>query len=231
MPKRPPYPSLKKKRKASKKYGGVRTGGFSNIERKFVDYEYNAVVVNTVAGSEADPSTPGCISAVAQGDGESQRDGRKYLIKSINIKGYVQWPSYTASASVYGDSFVRFLVVLDTQTNGAQLNAEDVLADPTSTDLDAVAFRNLQYTSRFKVLKDMIILGKRETLVHNGTNYDSSNMVVPFECYITKDIPVTTSATGATVSTITDNSIHVIAIYSQGAQPTMRYMSRVRYEG
>lgn len=58
------------------------------IETKFLDTAWNGVAINAStdgAGGELQPSTgcTDCISVPAQGDGESQRDGRKYCVKSI----------------------------------------------------------------------------------------------------------------------------------------------------
>ncbi len=46
------------------------------IEKKFLDMEYDAVITATLAGSEADPATLLGLTSIAQGDGESNRDGR-----------------------------------------------------------------------------------------------------------------------------------------------------------
>ena len=87
-----PLPSYSRKRAFGP---NVRTGGFLGIELKFLDCAWNSVTINTStdgSSGELQPSS-GCTSAIsvpAQGDGESQRDGRKYTIKSMWLNGIVE---------------------------------------------------------------------------------------------------------------------------------------------
>lgn len=81
-------------RSARRSLANQRTGGFLGIEYKFLDCAWNAVVLNTStdgSSGEMQPSS-GCTNAIsvpAQGDGESNRDGRKYCIKSIWVSGII----------------------------------------------------------------------------------------------------------------------------------------------
>ena len=57
----------------------VRTGGFLNMELKFYDTANTGININTStdgSAGEQDPTSKNCLNAVAQGDGEQQRDGR-----------------------------------------------------------------------------------------------------------------------------------------------------------
>ena len=210
-----------------------RIGGFLGIEKKFIDYEYDAAVVETVAGAEADPATALSLSALAQGDGESNRDGRQVRLLSVHMKGEVQFDPLDQATPGQAQC-VRLLVVLDKQTNGAQLNAEDVLLDPTNTDLDVHAFRNLQYTQRFRVLKDFVVRQPTPSAVWDGTSTLKGGVQVPFKVNIELgNMPVTYTGTTAAIASIADNSIHVIAIASTTAtgSATLKYISRLRFVG
>lgn len=202
------------------------------LERKFIDYEYDAAVVATVAGAEADPATALSLAAIAQGDGESNRDGRQVRLVSLQMRGYLSWAaSDTTAFPTRG--VVRILVVWDKQTNGAQLNAEDVLLDPTDTDHDLIAMRNLQYSQRFQVLKDFFVGKPPTTSGGDADSFATGAATQEFNCYIKlPNIPVTYSGTTAAIGSITDNSLHVIAITnSTNTVPTLRYISRVRFVG
>jgi len=211
----------------------VRTGGFLGKELKFLDQEVAATsIVATVASSEVDPATTNTLNAVAQGDGPSDRDGNRYIMKSVHVRGYINWGVLVAGSTPAADTFIRLLVLMDTQTNGAQFNAEDVLVDPSSANLDTVTPRNLQYAARFKVLADKII---RQHVASTGSNsgdtVDTAGVQVPFEIFRKLNVPVQCTGTSANVTAITNNSLHVMAISSDNGTrtPTIRYFSRVRF--
>lgn len=82
----------------------ARIGGFLGIELKFLDCAWNSVALATStdgAGGELNPSS-GCtlaISVPAQGNGQSERDGQKYQLKSAWVSGNIT----TAAASDQDD--------------------------------------------------------------------------------------------------------------------------------
>lgn len=203
-----------------------RSSGFLGLEKKFVDYEYDNAVSSSVAGSEADPTPALALNSITQGDGESQRDGRKASIKSIFIRGAIR---RDGQSDVGAASMVRLILVHDRQTNGAQFNAEDVLDDPTNAGLDCYAQRNLQYSQRFRVLADKMI-----TLpVTAGDAAACASTEVPFTIHKTLNMNTTYSGTTAVVGSITDHSLHLIAIRggTGGDSCNLQYVSRVRFMG
>lgn len=221
-------------RMRSQRSRNVRTGGFVGMERKFYDTARAAVALTAPAdasGGEVDPGTVNCISAPAQGDGESNRDGRKIHIKSVHIKGNVFVNTVPTATDTPGKVFVA--IVQDTQTNGAQLNSEDVYTNPSaSTNLATMPFRNLQYSSRFKVLATKVVTADITTAAYNGTSLVGFPTHKTFEIYKNVDIPVTFSNTTAGVANVTDNSLHVIA-YCQDttSTPYIQYNARIRFVG
>lgn len=211
-----------------------RSGGYLGIENKFVDYEYDAAISQAVAGGEADPAAVLSLSAMAQGDGESQRDGRKCVLTSVQLSGYCELtPIFSAVGSDVGlAATVRLVLVQDTQTNGAQLNAEDVIKAPTDTDLNPVGFRNLQFSKRFRVLADKTIHLEPQTMRTETAVIDQAGVRKGFKIYKKLQVPVDHSGTTAAVSTITDNSLHLIAFTGANDSPIrLRYQSRVRFQG
>lgn len=89
---------------AKRSLANSRTGGYIGIEYKFLDCAWNAVVLNTStdgSSGEMQPST-GCTDAIsvpAQGNGESNRDGRKYCIKSVWVSGIIDSTALTDQAN------------------------------------------------------------------------------------------------------------------------------------
>lgn len=221
---------------AGRRRANLRTGGFLGIENKFVDYELTSTTLTAgVASSEHNPtSNVDCLNAVAQGDGESQRDGRRYKMNSLHVRG--RFESLTASGTGAGVPVrVRYAIVMDTQTNGAEMNAEDCFLEPTTAAQAVDAFRNLQFTGRFVVLHDEIVDMNQTAMAGNGTANDFAKIVHSFKHDF--NIPakysvVDTNGTSAQVSVITDNSIHFLAWVDNAAPTTtVAYESRLRFVG
>lgn len=213
-----------------------RTGGFLGVERKFVDADKSGIAFtnNTWAGANLDPATNNQLNPVAQGDGESERDGRNYNMLSIHIKGYVHVDAAEASVATFPDTMFRIALVLDTQTNGAQLDPTNVFTGTNAI----VAFRNLQYIKRFKVLKDIMLCKNAMQTNEGGTNsFAHGTWRIPFEIHheFKTPVQVNTTGTAATVSVVTDNSLHLIGTALQDgiitANTKIYYNSRLRFVG
>ncbi len=215
-----------------------RTGGYTGIELKFLDTALaaNALTAPTDStGGEQNPSlgSTGCISAMAQGDGESQRDGRRVVLKSVNIKGVIRCdPQINQTA---GDTSTECIVALvwDSQSNGVTLNSENVFANPSATSQGApLVFRNLQFQERFKVLATKHITFSQPNMVWDGTNIEQGGTQRSFSFYKSLNLPVTHTGTTANISAVSDNSLHVVAFCSNvSLVPDLSYNSRVRFVG
>lgn len=207
---------------------GIRTGGFLGIETKFIDYTLAKTAFSaTVAGGELDPtSSVDCISAIAQGDGESNRDGRKCTLISLHIRGNVNI-SASSGSTAQAPSIMRVIVVWDTQTNGAQLNAEDVMLPAAHVEH---SFRNLQFSKRFRILKDQTFTVVPVAGAGDGAVNDFSEVERSFKWNFKFKIPVIHNGTSAVVATITDNSIHIIG-FANNVSCNLSYQTRVRFVG
>ncbi len=209
----------------------LRIGGFMGIENKFADFELAATTISQAwAGGELDDGTALAVSAVAQGDGESNRDGRKMEILSVHIKGLLRLIQQEAVGNPTANAVIRLILVLDKQTNGAQLNAEDVV---TVTTVDVNAWRNLQNSQRFRILKDERF--NLQTLVMTTfqvNDFSTCQQETPFEFHVVFKKPIVVNHTGTTavVASIADNSIHLIGV-SSNATSQITYVSRVRFRG
>lgn len=209
----------------------TRMGGFSDMYKKFVDYGRPATDLgDTIANSEWDPPTANCLNGIAQGNTENEYLGRGYDVMSIMVTGHIEWKNFVAdTTSRYGE-LVRLLLVWDKQTNGAQFNAEDVLLQVTNgSPIDCP--RNLEYTHRFIVLKDMLL--KYPAIGFSDGGIDE-RVKSPFQIFhkFKKSVKVLTKDTGATVSSINDNSFHIMAFCSRASShASLRYVSRIRFHG
>ncbi len=202
----------------------------SVLENKYVDYE---VVASTIGTSWVgkNPTTIDCLSATAVGDLETERDGRVYHINSVHLRGAVSQPIQEAQGAPVDDGIVRILLVLDTQTNATAVTAADVMS--TTGTRDIWAHRNLKFTKRFRVIKDLTI--RLETSL-NAQNegavnaFTTSGLKIPWQINhkFTTPIKVQCKLGTAVVGAINDNSLHIVAAASN-ATITMEYQSRVRF--
>lgn len=223
-----------------KRYSNVRYGGYLGQEKKYLDTERQIAIANGYdwTGAEADPTTVNCLNAVAQGDGVTQRDGNKYCITEIQIKGTIQVNPQANQTTLDAPPLVFLALVQDKQTNAAQLNSEDVYTNPSSGSLAGQAnpFRNIQYSKRFKVLRSERIEFPPLPVSYDGTNMEVGGLQRSFEWYIKlkKPIYVECKGTSANVTDIVDNSLHMLAVVDQASTstaPIMTYNSRIRFYG
>ena len=209
----------------------ARTGGFLGIEVKFADFESVDDAFATTWATMEPAASVESISAVAQGDGESQRDGRVYHIKSLHVQGRFHMDVAEAAAAPQPDLVARICVVWDTQTNGAQLTATNVMDGGASDDWDA--FRNLQFSKRFRVLFDRKVIIKPSLLNEGGVNAfaaGSPNVLFKFNHTFRTPMKVICSGTTGVIASVTDNSLHVIGV-ANSTQALLSYQARVRFVG
>lgn len=217
----------------------TRTGGYLGMELKFRDYGYNAAIATAsdCTGGEADPFEA-CLNGISQGDGQSNRDGRKYTIKSVNVKGTVRITAQTNETTAITVPSIFIALVQDKQTNGAQLNSEDVFVNPSAqTGTAAAPFVNLEFQSRFNILKTVHLSSKdfagNASAAYDGTNLEYQGCFADFSLYKAfSGLQVTCTGTTGNIASIMDNSLHIIAFSTNSDMtPLLTYNSRVRFMG
>jgi len=223
---------------AARVLANASTAGFLGIEKKFLDTALADTAVTAAAaltGGEYDPSSgsTGCLSCPAQGDTEQSRDGKRIVIDALVLKGYVNQGSSVGEAPE-ADLKIFVAVVLDTQTNGAQLNSEDVFKSLSNSLATAVCpMKNLLFGNRFRILKSHVfdvspqgIAPASATLAHNALRRDF-DWYIPFK----GGLPVNLNAgTTADVANVIDNSIHVVA-FATDTGASIGYNARIRFQG
>ncbi len=225
-------------RRSRTRGGLARTGGFTGIELKFLDSSLvgSAITAPTDAtGGEHDPATLLALNSIAQGDGEENRDGRRATMKSIYVTGQVRLNQQGTQTSLPGSGHYFIALVADTQTNGAQLNSEDVFKNEAANAvLAANPYRNLQNSTRFKVLDSVMIHRPMPSTGQDAAGtYDIAGDKLPWK--LSKkfaDQRILFSGTTGVVANITDYSLHIIAFASDvDGVPTLDYNSRLRFVG
>lgn len=207
-------------------------------ETKYVDHDRHSGTIAsslTYAGGEADPPTVNCLNGIVQGNAATERDGHVVVLTRLHIRGVVRIdPKFQDTAET--PDWINIFVVLDTQTNGAQMNSEDLIIniDPTSVSQQANPQRNMLFGTRFKVLKHWRMVAMPS---HSYSGQASPNLLAingwarGFELYKKMRLPVRFNDANGTVSSIVDNSIHVIAVHQGFQTAYIDYSSRVRFVG
>ncbi len=209
-----------------------RTGGYATQERKFYDTERSAItlVANTFAGGELDPVATLSISSPAGGSGESAHIGRTYSLLSCLIRGIIYRSAVTTpDANPIPDGWVRLVLFLDTQTNGIQAAAENVITSATNRYL---GFQNLENTTRFKVLKDFRVkIPSKTTTVGNAATYTCPLGQIPFQFGYKFRMPlkVRTASTVEGVTGVSDYSVHLMGCTHTAASTVVDWAARVRF--
>lgn len=177
----------------------------------------------------------GCISVPAQGDGESNRDGRKYCIKSIWVSGAIDSTALEDQANATEMQGWFFALVLDTQANGATIVSEQVYTNPGDNALNMLPqpLRNLQNSKRYRVLDSKYIDPKAAFMGTDGTNTNTINLQVAPTVSLSWRGNIICDSTGTTadVASASDNAIHLLAWRTGNPQGTFRGKSRMRFVG
>lgn len=116
---------------------------FNSTELKVFDINTSTYNVSNTTLNATSLCTPTLGTSI------SQRIGRKIVIKSVQIRGFIN-TEITNNAATRGDTLpqhCRCMLVWDTQPNGTQINAADLL-----NTADASSQLNLDNRDRFRVL-------------------------------------------------------------------------------
>lgn len=213
-----------------------RTGGFTGIERKFYDTALSGAAISApadAAGGEQDPSATILLNTITQGDGESQRDGRKCTVYTTYVKGIITCAAQINQTVPDNACKIYIALVLDTQTNGATIASENVFKNASANAINASnPMRNMQFTQRFRVLDTAEVTLQNANISWDGTNMEQSGLIETFKLSSNLQFNTLYSGTTESVANITDNSLHVIA-YTNNTElsPLISYNARVRFVG
>lgn len=234
---------------------GVRTGSFMyrrfrglpratglGIETKYFDTALQSnlpVPAATTAwtGNEMNPATVLCLNAPTQGTGASNREGRYITMESLQINGLVQISAQADQTAADVAPVIKLWVVLDRQTNGGTatgLDSENVYTNPAGTLLGGVTpLRNMLYSKRYKVLKEIELDLGQMMLSWDGTNMEQEGWHKCFDCFISlKGIKTEYFGNAGTVADITNNGLFVVGVVSTATVTAgLTYNARLRFRG
>ena len=222
---RKPNPLYKKPRLAApykRKSSALTTATKLGIEKKAISFTANAVLNTGLSGSLID-FTGRPLNGVKQGDGDSEREGRRITMCGLNIKGLL------ASSSISGVT-VRIAIVMDTQANKTAPQPADVWDDEATVALDICALRNLNNVRRFKILYD-----KRHTInpsiaFNSSTNVQLHNDAqLPFEINLPLNDVVNFVNNSDIHQSISDTSLNIFMWSTNSG--TYNLKTRLRYYG
>lgn len=185
-------------------------------EHKYVDVAAANYVADTTG-------TVTLLNGIAQGDDNTNREGRQVTVTSVSIKGML-----TPVDKTTGACYCRLIVVWDSANNGG--------AAPAITDLlvaaNSVSHNNLNNRMRFKVLMDeqYCVGGNQDTTTQA---YAQSPTVFTINRYmkLPPGCVTTFSGTGATSASIQSGAIWMFTIGNQAADAGGAYQvaTRVRF--
>jgi len=218
------------------------TAAFLGVENKFFDSSRVSVALTAptgAEGAEVDPTTLDCLNCPAQGDGPQSRDGRKIVMDSLIVSGNVRAISQAGQAAADTAPIVHIYCVLDTQTNAATLNSEDVFTNPSGSAVLATSvFHELENGKRFRTLAKRVLTFTPPPItgVAAGSTIEQSGETLPFEMFIPlkgMEVNFDKDQTTSVIAAIRDNSIHMIAYMATSAVPavTLSYNARLRFRG
>ncbi len=195
-------------------YGRYANGG----EMKFLDVDIDDAVVSSTGTIQ----NGGTINIIAQGVTESERVGRKCVIKAIYWKYEVDMPS-TISIQT-GSDVTRVILYLDKQANGATAAVTDILETASFQ-----SFRNLANSQRFRILHDRVHVvtgwgGSNAATEETGPNFKEFRFAK--KCYI--PIEYDNSASTGALTTIRTNNLGVLLI-SRGGVAGFTSKFRLRF--
>lgn len=225
-----------RQRSGKRRYSNARTGGFLGIELKFYDTSLVASALTApsdATGGEHDQDAVICATTITQGDGEQQRDGRKATVKSIFLSGSISTAVLINQTAMKVAPIVYVALVLDKQSNGATIVSENVFKNIGGNGILAASpLRNLQNSTRYRVLSRVKLDLKDPEASYDGTNIEIAGTEIPFQLSWRGNLNILYKGTTETIANTVDNSVHVIAYCSNtGLVPLLNYNCRTRFVG
>ncbi len=208
--------------------GFDRTGGFfgrfrgrrafrgnRGPELKFIDTDVDQAAI-AVTGTVLNS-----VNLIAQGTTESQRIGRKCVVRSINWRMNILLPNAANLTSTNDE--VRIILFLDKQTNGAAATVTGILESANYQ-----SFNNLSNKSRFRTLMDRVYAMNAMAGAGDGTANDAAGVVMHDTLFKRVNIPLEFDSTAGAITELRSNNIGVLLI-SKSARCTLDSKIRLRF--
>jgi len=226
-----------------------KTPGFGVLgEKHYVDCYKSATAIQDngttwVAANRFDPTstvnmgagaiaTPLNLCSPPSGSELDQRIGRAIKICKVTVRFELEYQGDSEAATIPGMT-VRALLVLDKQTNGAQLTAAEVMNGGAAGYECLASFTNPNGFGRFEILRDKLVALNYHTLTFSANRITAGfKKVFVLKYKWPQGLLVHFNATaGGTVTSVITNSLHVLAGQSNSSTWNTRlsYTSRVEF--
>lgn len=204
-------------------YSRLRRNPFvrrSDVEKKFID----TTIADATTGTTWEASTS--QNLVAQGTTESTRVGRKIVIKNIMCHGRWTLSPTDDGTAIRGPCYIRCLLVLDKQANGAIPATSQVVETDTSVD----TFNNLANKDRFKILYSKKIMLNPPSSGGTAIAMDVGGDGDQFEFYKKCNIPIEFDSTAGAITEIRSNNLFWMYVRSDASGTvTFNVTTRLRF--
>lgn len=190
-------------------------------EDKFLDISIDDAVIAQTGSVQSN------ILLIPEGNGPSERIGRKLVVTRIQARWAITLPATTVAAST--SDVVRLMLVLDKQTNGANPNPGGVTGILQADDYNR--YRQLTNTGRFVVLMDKFFEMNAQSGGTSAAGVHQFGEVVVQGSYFKKaalPIEYDSSFTTGVIGTIRSNMLHWIT-WSKSGLCVLLLKSRIRY--
>lgn len=187
-------------------------------ELKYLDTN----VIATDVGSAA--ILKDSLNLVKKGDGQSERIGRKIVIRKLQVSGYVH---QKATSSLASSNVIHVLFVLDKQANGGSPGVSDLVHTG-----GPYTVYNKDYEDRFVYLWDDILVVTSPAARGNSVN-EVGTAYKNFKLEIDCDIPILFKAASspAVIGDVASNNILVYASADVSGLSQVGFHSRIYYDG
>ncbi len=177
-----------------------------NVEVKNFDVKSTSLAITDTASIIQ-------LSNIPQGDGTTERDGNQCKMVGLQLSYHLQ---QNASATI--PTFVRVILIIDKQTNGAIFTSGTFLADVSTQD-NIVSPRNLNTQKRFTVLQDLV----------HVLNTGGPDGVIRRK-YFSKEVLLRYSASTPSIADLTQSSLALLVVASSVTNdPSFTLNSRLRF--
>ena len=201
--------------------GIFRTSGH---ESKFVDFVRTDVSVATGGTFQVS------IAVIPEGDGESERVGRKVTLTGVTMRYQASLAAESAAATVGSGDTVRIILMVDNQTNLALPSVLDLLE--TAAVRSHYNLNNVGRNGRFAILLDKFITINRVVSMNDSATTSASPLVlsplISKTCKLNTPIEYNSVATTGAITTQTGKGLLLFYI-SQNGEATLANQVRVRY--
>lgn len=161
------------------------------------------------------------INAVPQGDDSITRDGRRIVVKSVQLR-------YGLFGSAVPTGYVspRVVIVHDLAPNALIPAATDIF-----TSSDGLAYNNLNNRERFRIIYDFTF-GQKKGSDGFAAGSGAGAFLVAFNDVVYKKCEISTifnDVAGGTIGSITTGAIYVVTLFAGGSTTGSTLRSRIRF--